>query len=186
MSALCATDLSTDMTGLAEAVFADNCAFASWDDITYTDMVTDSTAAGCYTLERQWTATAVDSCGNTAMDMGIQTIEVIDTQAPVITLSATQTEIACDAWTCDLDELVDLGLVSWTDNCGIDTAYIDCQAMSGGCVSPVPTWDVAYTVVDACGNSTTTHQFILMIDTVAPTIDITCPADVVVELDGDQ
>ena len=75
--------------------------------------------------------------------------------------------------------------MSWTDNCAIDTAYIDCQSMSGGCVSPVPTWDVAYTVVDACGNSTTTHQFILMIDTVAPTIDITCPADVVVELDGD-
>ena len=184
VSALCATDLSTDMTGMGEAAFADNCAFAS-GEVTYTDMVTDSTAAGCYTIERQWTATAVDSCGNTAMDMGIQTIEVIDAQAPVITLSATQTEIACDAWTCDLDELVGLGLVSWTDNCGIDTAYIDCQAMSGGCVSPVPTWDVAYTVVDACGNSTTTHQFILMIDTVAPTIDITCPADVVVELDGD-
>ena len=184
VSAMCETDLSTDMTGMAEAVFADNCAFAS-GDITYTDMVTDSTSAGCYTIERQWMATATDSCGNTSMDMGIQTIEIMDTQAPIITLSATQTEIACDDWNCDLDALVDLGLVSWTDNCGIDTAYIDCQSMSGGCVSPVPTWDVAYTVVDACGNSTTTHQFILMIDTVAPTIDITCPADVVVELDGD-
>ena len=184
VSALCETDLSTDMTGMAEAVFTDNCAFAS-GDISYTDMVTDSTAAGCYTIERQWMATATDSCGNTAMDMGIQTIEVIDTQAPVImSLSATQTEIACDAWNCDLDALVDLGLVSWEDNCAIDTAYIDCQSMSGGCVSPSRRgmWRTPSSTRVA---TATTHQFILLIDTVAPTIDITCPADVVVELDGD-
>ena len=183
VTAMCTADLSTDMTGLASADYTDNCAFDS-GDITYLDIVTDSTAAGCYTVERLWTATAVDSCGNVAEATGTQTIDVIDEQAPVITLSDTQPEIACDAWNCDLDELVGLGLVSWEDNCGIDTAYIVCEPMSGGCVSPVPTWDVAYTVVDQCGNSTTMHQFILLIDTVAPTIDITCPADVVVELDA--
>ena len=81
------------------------------------------------------------------METGIQLIEVVDQQAPVITLSATQTEMACDAWSCDIDELADLGFVSWTDNCGIDTAFVDCEPMSGGCVLPVPTWDVAYTVI---------------------------------------
>ena len=184
VSAMCEVDLSTDMTGIAEATFSDNCAFAS-GEVTYTDVITDSTAAGCYTIERQWMATAVDSCGNAAMDTGVQTIDVLDQQAPVITLSATQTEIACTEWNCDLDALVELGLVSWSDNCGIDTAYVNCQAMSGGCVSPVPTWDLAYTVVDACGNSSTLHQFILLIDSVAPTIDINCPADIIVELDAD-
>ena len=184
VTAACGADLSPDMTGLATADYSDNCAFAS-GEISYVDMVTDSMAAGCYTVERVWTAMATDSCGNMAETSAVQTIEVVDQQAPVITLSTTQPEIACDAWNCDLDELVSLGLVSWEDNCGIDTAYVNCQAMSGGCVSPVPTWDVAYTVVDQCGNATTAHQFILLIDTVAPTIDITCPADVVVELDGD-
>ena len=184
VSAMCDADLSTDMTGVATAEYSDNCAFDA-GAISFLDVVTDSTAAGCYTIERRWTATATDSCGNVAEVDGIQTIEVVDEQAPVITLSDTQPEIACDAWNCDLDELVALGLVSWEDNCGIDTAYIECQAMSGGCVSPVPTWDVAYTVIDQCGNAATAHQFILLIDTVAPTIDITCPADVTVELDAD-
>ena len=183
VSAMCNVNLSTDMTGIAEATFSDNCAFAS-GEITYTDVITDSISSGCYTIQRQWMATAVDSCGNASMDTGVQTIEVFDQQAPVITLSATQAEIACHEWNCDIDALVELGLVSWSDNCGVDTAYIDCQAMSGGCVSPVPTWDVAYTVVDACGNASTLHQFILMIDTVAPTIEINCPADIIVELDA--
>ena len=182
VTALCEADLSTDMTGSAQVSYSDNCAFDA-GELTYLDVVVDSTSAGCYTIERRWSATAADSCGNTAMETGIQLIEVVDQQAPVITLSATQTEMACDAWSCDIDELADLGFVSWTDNCGIDTAFVDCEPMSGGCVLPVPTWDVAYTVIDDCGNSTTTHQFILMIDTVAPTIDITCPADITVQLD---
>ena len=184
VSAMCEVDLSTDMTGMAVVDYSDNCAFAS-GDLTFVDVVTDSISSGCYTVERRWSVTAADSCGNTATETGIQLIHVLDQQAPVITLSETQTEIACDDWSCDIDQLVALGYASWNDNCGIDTAFIDCQPVSGGCVLPVPTWDVAYTVVDACGNTATTHQFIELIDTVAPTIDITCPADITVQLDGD-
>lgn len=183
VSAMCAVDLSTDMTGTAMVEYSDNCAFDA-GELTYLDVVTDSTSAGCYTIERRWSATASDSCGNVATETGIQLIQVVDQQAPVISLSETQAEIACDAWSCDIDQLVSLGFASWTDNCGIDTAFIDCQPISGGCVSPVPTWDVAYTVVDECGNTATAHQFILMIDTVAPTIELTCPADITVQLDG--
>ena len=130
------------------------------------------------------TATAEDDCGNIGTASGVQIIQVADGIAPAITLSNVQESVACDMWSCDLDMLVDLGFVSWNDNCGIDTAFVSCAPASGGCVDLAPTWDLEYTVIDACGNTSTASQFILMVDTVAPTIDIV-PADVVLELDAD-
>ena len=180
----CSVETGTGFTGEASANFTDDCSSVS-GDITYSDEIVDAISDGCYTILRTWTASAEDGCGNADSVSGVQTIEVIDQIAPMIELSAVEVSMSCDEWACDMDVLTGLGFASWTDNCQIDTAYIECDPMSGGCVSPVPTWDVEYIVIDACGNMSSAHQFILLIDTVAPTIDITCPADVVVELDAD-
>ena len=179
----CSANTGTDFTGEASANFSDDCSSVT-GEVTYTDVITEEISAGCYTIERRWTATAEDGCGNSSTETGIQTIDVIDQIAPTIELSSIEVSVACDEWTCDMDVLTGLGFASWTDNCELDTAYIECEPMSGGCVGPVPTWDVEYIVIDACGNMSSAHQFILLVDTVAPTISITCPADVVVELDA--
>ena len=180
----CAAQTGVDMTGTASATYDDACGLAE-GSITHEDAVVDFISDGCYTIERTWTATAEDDCGNIGTASGVQIIQVADGIAPAITLSNVQESVACDIWSCDLDMLVDLGFVSWNDNCGIDTAFVTCAPASGGCVDLAPTWDLEYTVIDACGNTSTASQFILMVDTVAPTIDIVCPADVVVELDAD-
>ncbi len=180
----CSAETGTDFTGTASASFMDDCSSVS-GDVTYSDETVDAISDGCYTILRTWTATALDGCGNETTTSGVQTIEVIDQIAPMIELSAVEVSLACDQWACDMDQLVELGFASWTDNCVLDTAYITCEPVSGGCVGPVPTWDVEYVVIDACGNTSSAHQFVLLVDTVAPTIEITCPADVVVELDGE-
>ena len=180
----CTVETGTDFTGLATATYSDDCSSVT-GEVTFTDEITDAISDGCYSIQRTWTATAQDGCGNASSATGVQTIEVVDQIAPMIELSGVEVTMSCESWTCDMETLTDLGFASWTDNCEIDTAYIVCEAMSGGCVSPVPTWDVEYIVIDACGNMSSAHQFVLLIDTVAPTIEITCPADVVVELDGD-
>ena len=178
----CTAQTDTDFTGEAAADFSDDCSSVT-GDITYSDILVDQISDGCYTIERTWTASAQDGCGNASTASGIQIIEVVDQIAPTINLSSVEVTLACDEWACDMDLLTGLGFASWTDNCEIDTAFIQCEPVSGGCVGPVPTWDVEYTVIDACGNAASAHQFILLIDTVAPTISITCPADVIVELD---
>ena len=180
----CTAQTDVDMTGTATATFEDACGVAD-GDVSYSDVVVDFVSDGCYTIQRTWTATGEDDCGNVASDSGVQLIQVTDNIAPSITLSNVQESVSCDMWSCDLDMLVELGFVSWSDNCAIDTAYVSCSAASGGCVEPAPTWDITYTVVDACGNMTEASQFILLVDTVAPTIEIVCPADVVVDLDAD-
>ena len=180
----CSADTSTDNTGEATADYTDDCSLAT-GEVTYSDEIVNTTGDGCYTIERTWTATASDGCGNMAIETGVQTIEVSDQIAPTIELSAVEVSVACHEWACDIDMLTDLGFASWTDNCNIDTAYVVCEPVSGGCVEPAPTWDVEYIVIDECGNMASAHQFVLMTDTVAPTIEIVCPDDVIVALDAD-
>ena len=57
------------------------------------DIVTETTGAGCYVIERTWTATATDACGLTATATCTQTIEVQDIIAPEI--DVTDTEAPC-------------------------------------------------------------------------------------------
>ena len=87
-----------------------------------------------------------------------------------------------------MDVLTGLGFASWTDNCELDTAYIECEPMSGGCVGPCAHMGRG---VHRGGrlwqHGSSAHQFILL-DRYGGTdhFDITCPADViVVELDAE-
>ncbi|MDA9863954.1 hypothetical protein N9C70_02675, partial [Flavobacteriales bacterium] len=62
VGASCDIDLTVANTGDITVNFADNCALET-SGSTHNDVVTDSTSTGCYTIERTWTASAMDACG---------------------------------------------------------------------------------------------------------------------------
>ena len=112
-------------------------------------------------------------------------INVVDTVAPELVTSGVQIEISCSEWTCDIDQLESLGHVSATDNCGEVNLSVVCNQFSGGCLDPNGMLTLVYTAEDPCGNTSQAEQILLLIDTVAPTGSITCPADVSFDLDAD-
>ena len=80
------TDTTSLGAGSAMATFDDNCELDS-DTLYYSDAVTDSTSTGCYTIERTWTATAVDACNQTTTETCTQTIVIEDNIDPTVTLT---------------------------------------------------------------------------------------------------
>ena len=68
--------------GSATAAGDDNCDYEVSEPVSF-DIVTHTDGAGCYVIERTWTATATDACGLTATASCTQTIEVKDIIDPV-------------------------------------------------------------------------------------------------------
>ena len=188
----CAIDTTTTATGMASTISSDNCLLVD-SSLTYSDQVTEFTAASCYTFERTWTATATDDCGNVFMDYCIQTIMVMDVIKPSIDLSCpanTTVHVAADC-TADLStaNTGDITL-SFDDNCALLTSsssYVDdvTDSTSTGCYTIERTWTA--NAVDACGNDSTTTctQTIMVMDSIKPSIDLTCPQDITVYVDAD-
>ena len=183
VNALCGVFDDPEMTGYATFEASDNCVLGG-TELAYEDFTVDSVSSGCFTTERVWTATVSDSCGNVSEVSETQHLYVQDIITPSIGLSNVEVELACDQWVCDIEQLVEYGILTYADNCVIDTAYATCYGMSGGCVTPAPTFNVVYTVVDACGNTALESQFIALIDSVSPEISLVCPPDTTVLLDA--
>jgi hypothetical protein len=124
-----------------------------------------------FTETRTWTF--VDSCGNTSSVS--QTINVIDTLAPVAPTPPADTLVACAA---DVPAPVDLTAV---DNCDGDiTVSPTIDVTPGACANQyveLRTW----TFVDGCGNTSSVSQIVTVHDDVAPVI--TCPPDAVFSCD---
>ncbi|MBA6152592.1 HYR-like domain-containing protein [Gelidibacter maritimus] len=153
---------STDPSATGDATATDACGAAT---ITYTD----SFEEGCgntQVITRTWTAT--DDCGNTTSDT--QTINVVDTTPPVLTIPADVT-LECSG----LSRLI--GEATATDTCGTTVVTFEDNVVEGCGLTQVisRTW----TATDECGNSVSEVQTISIVDTTAPTI--TLPEDIVVE-----
>ena len=132
---------------------------------------TDGNCADSYTLTRTWSAE--DNCGNiTTLS---QTITVVDTTAPELTIPADET-VECDA-------VPAVGVASATDNCDSDVTveFLEEKQEPGNC-------DDSYTLIriwratDNCGNETIKSQQITVVDTTAPVLTI--PADETAECDA--
>ena len=82
----CMAATDTSATGSASAIFDDNCDLES-DTLYYSDSVTGTPGDGCYSIERTWTASAEDACGNVSTAMCTQTITVDDDEDPTVTLT---------------------------------------------------------------------------------------------------
>ena len=122
----CAADTTTSSTGMAAADYDDNCALKD-SSLTYSDAITAYTAAGCYTITRTWMATAVDSCDNMSTSSCNQTIQVIDTISPTLTVTGSDSVTVYLDEMCEVDLSVDsVGGVTWDadDNCTLDTVIV--------------------------------------------------------------
>ncbi|WP_296378263.1 gliding motility-associated C-terminal domain-containing protein, partial [Winogradskyella sp.] len=156
----CSDDTSTTATGVATAT--DTC--STTIDIVSSDVTTPGTCDGEFTITRTWTAT--DECGNVATE--IQTISVVDTTAPELTIPADVT-VECS----DDTSTAATGGATATDLCSntIDIAFSDVTT-PGACDNAF-TITRTWTATDSCGNPATAVQTINVVDTTAPVITTT-------------
>ncbi len=141
--------------------------------LSFDDVRTPGSCPAEYSLTRTWTAT--DACGNSSS--ASQTILVKDTTAPVITGVGGPETIECPANPmfstptasdlCDTNPVLSFNDVRTPGSCPAE-------------YSLTRTW----TATDACGNSSSASQTILVKDTTAPVITgvggpltIECPAN---------
>ena len=153
----------SDNIVVAPADASDNCG-------TFTIDIVDTTIAGAcagnYTISRLFTAT--DDCGNSTS--ATQTITIIDTTAPVLTIPSDYTAECSDEHPMDD--------ASATDNCGEVTIDVVDTTIAGACAGNY-TISRLFTATDDCGNSTSATQTITIIDTTAPVLTI--PSDYTAE-----
>ncbi|MCH1575412.1 MAG: lamin tail domain-containing protein, partial [Flavobacteriales bacterium] len=81
-----------------------------------------------------------------------------------------------------LATLLTNGYVSFSDNVELATTGASITFDAAPCEGA---YDVVYTATDSCGNLTTSNQRIVLIDTVAPGLAVTEPADTVLFADAD-
>ena len=145
-------------------------------DVEFMEEQVDVVCDNAYTIVRTWTVS--DCSGNSTEH--VQSIEVVDTTAPVFEAHEEFTMASCGDLT-DATDPTQVPLTA-TDNCGTITYTIDALMFSGGCPG---TWMRQWTATDACGNSTSTLQFVTMYDEVAPVFTSTPDAEVVLEAAAD-
>jgi hypothetical protein len=140
--------------------------------LTFEDVTTPGSCPQEYSVTRTWTAT--DLCGNKAM--ASQTINVVDTTAPVISGVGGDATLECPS-TPQFSE------PTAEDACGpVTFGFVDVRT-DGSCpqeYSVKRTW----TATDECGNMAQASQTITVVDTKPPVISgvgaddtIECPAE---------
>lgn len=141
---------------------------------TITVSFTDSVTPGCgssYSIARTWTA---DNGTNT--DTCVQTIQVVDTTAPVLSGVPDKASAECDAIPPPPE-------VTAADVCeGVRPVTLGETQEPGPCPGTyrlIRTW----TASDGCGNTATGSHTICVLDTTAPVL-MGIPADVSVECDA--
>jgi hypothetical protein len=168
-----AADLDAWLSSNGGAEASDACSDVTWSN-DYEGLVSDCGATGSTIV----TFTATDDCGNSSSTTAMFTIE--DTTAPVFEAHEEFIMASCGDLT-DATDPTQVPLTA-TDNCGTVTYTIDAFMFSGGCPG---TWMRQWTATDACGNNTSTLQFVTMYDDEAPVFTSTPDAEVVLEAAAD-
>lgn len=147
-----------------QPIAVDNCDLVL--DYSYDD-ATSGTACN-QVITRTWTA--ADDCGRTSSF--VQTININDTQAPVI-VAAQQITRPCSDWQA-LDTSITV-----TDNCSNDVQLVILSDVfvSGSCAGE---YIRTISATDDCGNADTVEQIIVLIDNFAP-VAISEPVTITVE-----
>ena len=146
-TAQCDDDLPVVM-----ATATDNCSGAS---VSMVEEVTPGDCPASWSVTR--TFTAIDNCGNETS--AIQSIEVVDTEAPLLSLPADYT-LECGETLVEEDATA-------TDNCGEVEISVSSEVILGDCVGQYQVLRT-FTAVDACGNASSGMQTISVIDTTPP------------------
>ncbi|MGB0974216.1 MAG: gliding motility-associated C-terminal domain-containing protein, partial [Flavobacteriaceae bacterium] len=136
---------------------------------------------GCatnYTINRTWSVT--DCAGNTTAHTQVITVE--DNSEPVLS-----GDIPADL-TVECDTIPDAAVLSVEDNCGNNIPIAFTETISGNDDECANNYIITrtWTVTDCAGNSTQHVQVITVIDTTAPTFDVSSlPQDVTLECSDD-
>ena len=128
--------------------------------LTFNEVRQNGACVGSYKLIRTWTAT--DACGNTAT--ASQTVSVGDNSAPLLTNVPANITLRCD-------QSLPIGtLITATDMCDPSPRVtMNDNIIRGNCVSNyrvIRTWRAT----DACGNSATASQTLVVGDNTPPII----------------
>tara|TARA_B110000503_G_scaffold99387_1_gene148704 strand:- start:257 stop:4636 length:4380 start_codon:yes stop_codon:yes gene_type:complete len=115
-------------------------------------------------MTRTWTVT--DGCGNE--DTAVQSFSLIDEEGPVFTAVPSNLELSCN------DE-IPMGIATAEDCTDVEITMTE-TSEAGSCAGDV-TYVRVYTATDACGNSSTHTQVIMVVDNEAPVLT-SFPADV--------
>ncbi len=167
----CDADSSPAATGTATAV--DNCDAVPL--ITASDSATAGACPQNSVITRTWTTT--DACGNTAS--GVQTVNVVDSTPPVITLTGAGTVVLAG---CVGDVYVEPGATA-TDNCDAGPIAVTIGGDTVDTSLPA-TFTILYDAADACGNAAAqVSRTVNVVDSSAPTFT-SLPADLTVECQG--
>ena len=140
----------------------------------------DTLAGDCpqsYTLVRTFTAT--DQCGN-ATDPRVQTIEVVDTTAPVFVEDVAA--LAADL-TVECDNIPDAEVFTATDDCQSIVVQFAETVTPGVCDNEY-TLRREWIAEDDCGNASSHIQTIVVEDNTAPVV-VSEANDLLVECDGE-
>jgi len=146
-----------------EALATDNCGEVV---ITVETVTTDGACAGDYVITRTFTAT--DDCGNATS--ATQTINIVDTTAPELSIPSDYTAECSDAHP--------MYPASATDNCGVVVITVEDVTTDGACAGDYVITRT-FTATDDCGNATSATQTITIVDTTAPELII--PSDYTAE-----
>jgi gliding motility-associated-like protein len=153
----------------AGATATDLCGTVTWSNDFDANADLDCASGGITVI-----FTATDDCDNIATTTA--TYSIIDTVDPVLTLP-TDITIECTEDTTPTNT----GTATATDDCDSpNVTFSDSEtATCGNTKTIVRTW----TATDACGNTTSANQTIIVQDTIPPTF--TVPADITIECDVD-
>lgn len=145
-------DESTDPSNTGQATATSECGI---DNIGFSDKVTPGACPQEKTITRTWTATDVN--GKTASC--VQIITVVDTTPPVITCPADVT-LKCGSST----DPSNTGTATATDNCDPSPSitFSDQVSGSGDCTKETVTITRTWVATDACGNSSSCTQKIIV------------------------
>lgn len=122
----------------------------------------------CRTIQRTWTVT--NSCTLESIVSPIQTIQVVDTTAPVIVCPAPKS-IRTNTGTCTATVILDNPVI--TDNCDPDTYFTVATSYSRTGTGPhiqvnLGVHTLVYTAWDACGNSRNCTTTVSVVDEERP------------------
>ncbi|CAM1333089.1 gliding motility-associated C-terminal domain-containing protein [Tenacibaculum aestuariivivum] len=170
----CTFDVSVIATGDVTDE-SDNCDTTL--DATFTDVETTGSCEGSKVITRTWSLS--DACGNTTTKDQVITIE--DTIKPTFTVPSDITIATDTNCTFDVSVIATGDVTDESDNCDttLDATFTDVET-AGSCEGSkviTRTWSLS----DACGNTTTKDQVIIIEDTIKPTF--TVPSDITIATD---
>ena len=138
--------------------------------VTSIDVKTNGTCANNYLITRTWTAR--DACNNTST--ASQTITVRDINSPMLMNVPMNTTLSCDA------ALPSATGVTAMDNCDAAPRVTYADVKTAGYCPQSYTLARTWTATDACGNTATASQVIIVLDLTKPVL-ANVPANVTIE-----